>query len=268
MNRIYVMDLDGEEQNNDLADIAKDVCQLVIYHETSNCNNDVNIYMASNEEIRKINKEHRDIDEETDVLSFELNVHNPETDSDLLGEIIISIEKAKEQADELGHSLEREVAFLSLHGMLHLLKHDHENDKDEEMMIEKQKEYIEIIENEIITQEDLIMKNIKKARKLLSNSYAPYSNFPVSCILVTSQNKAYEGVNVENISYGATSCAERNAIFHAVSKGKRDFKLIVIASMQDDLIYPCGICRQVMVEFLKPWTKIVVTRKNMEYKIY
>ena len=84
---------------------------------------------------------------------------------------------------------------------------------------------------------------------MLEKAYAPYSQFPVGAALECTDGTVYTGCNVENAVYPAGICAERNAIFHAVSKGHTDFKRIVIAGKSRDFCVPCGICRQVMREF-------------------
>ena len=106
---------------------------------------DVYITLTNNENIRKINAEHRQIDKATDVLSFpmfdrtEIDSLKVEDDmEDILGDIIVSVEKVREQAEEYGHSVEREVAFLSVHGYLHLCGFDHMTPEDEEVMFKKQ----------------------------------------------------------------------------------------------------------------------------------
>jgi cytidine deaminase len=93
---------------------------------------------------------------------------------------------------------------------------------------------------------------VEKALRAREYAYAPYSGFRVGAALLTSEDEVFTGCNVENISYGATCCAERTAIFKAVSEGKKKFKAIAIASDLKDMIYPCGICRQVIVEFKIP----------------
>ena len=87
------------------------------------------------------------------------------------------------------------------------------------------------------------------AAAMLDRAYVPYSHFPVGAALECSDGTVFTGCNVENASYPAGICAERNAISHAVAEGHRDFRRIVIAGRGEDFCVPCGICRQVMREF-------------------
>ena len=108
--------------------------------------------------------------------------------------------------------------------------------------------------------------------KLLDKAYAPYSKFHVACMIETNDGKFIPGVNVENASYGATICAERNAITTAVSMGykKGDFKNIYVMVSGDKLSQPCFMCRQVIVEFFNKDSEIILVGKdgNMEkYKV-
>ncbi|NMA94877.1 MAG: cytidine deaminase [Clostridiales bacterium] len=98
------------------------------------------------------------------------------------------------------------------------------------------------------------------------NAYVPYSNFRVGVALLTTEGKIYTGCNIENVSFGATCCAERVAIFKAISEGHKDFKAIFITSDEKDYIYPCGICLQVMVEMDIP--VIYVTNGEGEIRMY
>ena len=91
----------------------------------------------------------------------------------------------------------------------------------------------------------------QKAIDMLDRAYIPYSHFPVGAALECADGTVYTGCNVENASYPAGICAERNAIFHAVSEGHTRFRRIVIAGKSKDFCVPCGMCRQVMREFSK-----------------
>ena len=92
-------------------------------------------------------------------------------------------------------------------------------------------------------------KLIKEAIKIRENAYVPYSNFAVGSAVLTSQGEIYTGCNVENSSYGLSNCAERTAIFKAVSEGAQDIEAIAIVADTDDVCSPCGACRQVIMEF-------------------
>ena len=106
------------------------------------------------------------------------------------------------------------------------------------------------------------MNEIKILKENSKFAYAPYSNFKVSAVLVTKSGKVYTGVNVENASYGGTVCAERVAIFKAVSEGELEFDRIYLYVEDKDgnhpIVPPCGICRQVMSEFSMDMKVIMV----------
>lgn len=90
---------------------------------------------------------------------------------------------------------------------------------------------------------------IEISKKAQEFAYAPYSEFKVGAALLCRDGSVYTGCNIENATYGATNCAERTAVFKAVSEGKRDFTAIAITSSGKGLTFPCGICRQVLSEF-------------------
>ena len=98
----------------------------------------------------------------------------------------------------------------------------------------------------------------KKALEAAKNAYAPYSNFHVGAAVLLTDGSIVTGVNVENRSYGLTNCAERTAIFKAVSEGKTDFKAIAIATPDANYpVSPCGACRQVISEFMGVDTPVI-----------
>lgn len=105
-------------------------------------------------------------------------------------------------------------------------------------------------------------------------SYAPYSKFKVGAALLGSNGVVYMGCNVENASYSATNCAERTAIFSAVSEGQREFEAIAIVGGPADaseleVCAPCGVCRQVIREFCNPETfEVILARSVNDYKVF
>lgn len=111
-----------------------------------------------------------------------------------------------------------------------------------------------------------IYKNLLKiAKDNLKNTYSPYSKFKVSAVLLTEQGKIFTGVNIENASYGLTICAERVAVFKAVSEGYKSFKTILIYADKNPC-YPCGACLQVMVEFNRDMGILLVENEKIVKK--
>ena len=102
----------------------------------------------------------------------------------------------------------------------------------------------------------------RAAIAMLDRSYRPYSHFPVGAALECSDGTVFTGCNIENAAYGLTICAERTAIFKAISEGRRDFKRIVIAGKSEDYCVPCGSCRQVMQEFAPQMEVICLNGKG------
>ncbi|MBQ9046910.1 MAG: cytidine deaminase [Solobacterium sp.] len=102
---------------------------------------------------------------------------------------------------------------------------------------------------------------IEKAFDAMKNAYAPYSGYHVGACLLTKQGNLYLGANIENASFGATSCAERNAVFSAYSNGVRRDEIEALAIVSDGprIATPCGICRQVLSELLNPDTPIYLS---------
>ncbi|UNL85317.1 cytidine deaminase [Priestia koreensis] len=99
---------------------------------------------------------------------------------------------------------------------------------------------------------------VEQAIKARESAYVPYSNFKVGAVLLTDKDEVVEGCNIENASYGLTNCAERTAIFKAVSQGQKNFKAIAVVGGTEGPISPCGACRQVMAEFCAPETKVIL----------
>lgn len=144
-----------EKITDELTDTVKRVCLYALQYEECNFEAQISVTFTDNEGIKGLNREHRGIDRATDVLSFPIlefdengDVLSDECEYDgeliILGDIVISLERAREQAEEFGHSFMREVAFLTAHSMLHLLGYDHVDDEeDERIMRKKQSEILE-----------------------------------------------------------------------------------------------------------------------------
>ena len=114
---------------------------------------------------------------------------------------------------------------------------------------------------------------IEPAIGQLQYSYTPYSGFKVGAALLTKDGKFYTGCNIENAAFTPTNCAERTAFFKAVSEGEREFRAICIVGGKDGVLTeyaaPCGVCRQVMMEFCDPETfQIILATGKEQYEIF
>lgn len=120
---------------------------------------------------------------------------------------------------------------------------------------------------------DMIRRLIDRAIEGMSCAYTPYSGFRVGAALLTESGEIYTGCNIENAAYTPTNCAERTAFFKAVSEGVREFRAICIVGGKDgkltEYTAPCGVCRQVMMEFCDPKTfQIILAVDKERYEIY
>ena len=236
----------------------------------------VHLLITDDEEIHRINAEYRQVDRATDVLSFpsvnyptgktarhcekRLRAEwDPEAGACMLGDIIISYPHARAQAAEYGHSLDRELCYLFAHGLFHLMGYDHmEDDERKEMRVMEDKAMgMAGISREdtapLPTDEELRCL----ARQAMERSYSPYSHFAVGAALLCRDGRVYLGCNIENASFGLTNCAERTALFKAVSEGEREFIAIAIAA-DKSAPWPCGACRQALNEFA-PNIRVLIT---------
>ena len=118
----------------------------------------------------------------------------------------------------------------------------------------------------------MIKELINEAIKGAEKSYAPFSKFNVGAAILTKDGKIFRGCNIENSAYGPSNCAERTAIFKAVSEGYKEFEAIAIVGGYNhnfnNFCAPCGVCRQVMMEFCDKDFKIYLGNSNLEYKEY
>jgi len=236
----------------------------------------VHVVLTDDADIRTVNAQYRGIDRATDVLSFPTvnypkgktakdcekrlrSEYDPEMGACMIGDILISCEHAQAQAEEYGHSVHREMCYLFAHGLFHLMGYDHMEDeerKEMRAMEEKALHMAGITRDENaspVSDEELL----SLARIAMKNSYSPYSKYAVGAALLAQSGRVYLGCNIENASFGLTNCAERTALFKAVSEGEREFSTIAIAS-SGSAPYPCGACRQALNEFA-PTLRVMVT---------
>ena len=236
----------------------------------------VHVILTDDMAIRQANTALRRIDRATDVLSFPMSSYPPgktardcmpllrkEYDPDVggifLGDILISWEHVLTQSKEYGHSAQREFSYLFTHGLFHLLGYDHMNpiQQKEMRLMEEKSLQLAGISRDSASAPPLDEELLSLARLAMQRSYCPYSRFKVGACLLSTDGRIFQGCNIENASFGLTNCAERTALFKAVSEGVRDFTVIAIAA-EDAAPYPCGACRQVLNEFA-PDIRILLT---------
>ena len=127
------------------------------------------------------------------------------------------------------------------------------------------KKHMQLPSDNVIT-DSLIRELIKEAIGMLKRAYTPYSNFKVGAALLSKSKKIYTGCNIENATYTPTNCAERTAFFKAISEGETEFTAIAIVGGKNgnlsDYCPPCGVCRQVMMEFCDPKKFVVILARN------
>lgn len=131
----------------------------------------------------------------------------------------------------------------------------------------------EILNESGIVTRSLVKNMIREAIESMKQAYTPYSHFCVGAALLTVRQKIYTGCNIENAAYSSTNCAERTAFFKAISEGERDFAAIAIVGGKSgyltDYCPPCGVCRQVMREFVDPKRFLVILAKSEDdYQMY
>ena len=234
----------------------------------------VSVRLCSDEDIAVINEQCRGISRSTDVLSFPAvswpagktagscpALLRREFDDELgacfLGDIVIAVPHIYTQAKEYGHSASREAAYLLVHGLCHLMGYDHIRKEDQivmRAMEEKILSSVSAVRGPELSGADREL--LDAAREAMKFSYSPYSHFPVGAALRAADGRIFTGCNVENISFGLTNCAERTALFKAVSEGARAFTDIAIAA--NSAPWPCGACRQALQEFA-PDLRILMT---------
>ena len=233
--------------------------------------------------IQALNREMRNIDRPTDVLSFP-TVQFPagktarncpkrlgrEFDPYLgcvnLGDCVINLDRARQQAEEYGHSLTRELSYLTAHSAFHLMGYDHMNEEEKAVMREMEERALESVG---ITRDESAVsydRLFQLACEAMQNSYSPYSHFKVGACILTADGRTCKGCNFENASYGATICAERCAASCAIAAGARRFVAIAVVG-STAVAWPCGICRQVLREFSDLSLPVIVGAYGKGYTV-
>ena len=234
----------------------------------------ISVCLCDDEYIRNINRQFRQIDRSTDVLSFP-SINYPEgrtagtcesllkkeydidTGACFLGDLFISVPHVYAQAEEYGHSELREAVYLLIHGICHLMGYDHMETIEKEKMRSMEDSILSAINiqrEKQFSEDDT--KLLTLAKESMSRSYSPYSQYPVGAALHCTDGRIFQGCNIENASFGLTNCAERTAVFKAVSEGATSFDTIAIAAKTK--AWPCGACRQVLNEFA-PDIRVLIT---------
>ncbi len=234
----------------------------------------ISVCLCDDAYIRDINLRYRNIDTATDVLSFPTVSYPPErtagacgallrqeydadTGACFLGDLFISTEHVASQSAEYGHTPMREAVYLLVHGICHLMGYDHMEQHDKEKM--------RAMEEKILASVNVGRdfpdgagddSLLALAREAMKRSYSPYSSYPVGAALRCTDGRVFTGCNIENASFSLTNCAERTAVFKAVSEGATSFDTIAIAARTK--AWPCGACRQVLNEFA-PGIRVLVT---------
>ena len=237
----------------------------------------IHVCLCDDEMIAGINGEYRGIPSSTDVLSFPSvdypagqtagnseqlirKEYDDQSGACFLGDIFISVPHIRKQAAEYGHTELREACYLLIHGICHLMGYDHIQPEDKERMRKMEEKILSAVSISRDEQPDSVDDTLLMlAREAMKNSYSPYSSYPVGAALHCTDGRIFTGCNVENASFGLSNCAERTALFKAVSEGAREFDVIAIAAKTKP--WPCGACRQVLNEFA-PDIRVIVTWKD------
>lgn len=248
-------------------------CALLMEDVTLPCA--VCVRLCDDHAIHELNREFRQVDRATDVLSFPLvnypagvtagkaakqlrRAYDDSLRACLLGDLVISVEHIYQQAEEYGHSPMREAAFLLVHGICHLMGYDHMEDDERKVMRAMEEKILSAVgmtrDDEGSVSDETLLALARAAKE---RSYSPYSHFAVGAALLCADGRVFQGCNIENAAFSMTNCAERTAVFKAVSEGEKEFTAIAIAA-DGTAPWPCGACRQVLNEFA-PGIRVLVT---------
>jgi len=253
---------------------AADLC-LYMEGITEPCS--VSVCLCDDDEIAHANSKYRNINHATDVLSFPTISYpigltagscagllrqewEDDTGTCFLGDLMISVPHISIQAEEYGHSKLREAVYLLVHGICHLMGYDHIDINDKEKMRTMEEKILSAMsvtrDCSAASDDDTLLL---LAREAMKRSYSPYSHYPVGAALRCTDGRIFQGCNIENASFGLTNCAERTALFKAVSEGAVSFDVLAIAA--ETRAWPCGACRQALNEFA-PNLRVLITWDN------
>lgn len=239
--------------------MLQDVAMLVFREEKVSPRGILSVGFLGEEEIRAVKREFFNQDIDTDVVAFPYG----EDDRDKVwGEILICIPVAQRQAAERKTKVEEEILFLFIHGLLHLLGYQDATEKERNAMDTRSTQFFYLF-----SEWQLRKKLVQEAWRAKNFAYAPYSHFRVGVALLGGEKKIFTGCNVENASFGLTICAERVALFKAVSMGIQKFEKIAIVSDSSSMCLPCGACRQVLAEFA-PSLEIISATASLDFQIF
>ena len=233
--------------------------------------------------IRAMNRETRGIDSATDVLSFPTvaypkgktakdcpkrlaREYDPAMGGVNLGDCVINLNRARQQAAEYGHSLKRELSYLAAHSAFHLMGYDHMNEEDKKAMRAMEEKALGSLGIRRDGGEIDFDALFALACEAMQMSYSPYSRFKVGACILAEDGRTFKGCNFENASYGATICAERCAAGNAISSGARRFAAIAVVG-STAVAWPCGICRQVLREFSDLYMPVIVGAYGKGYTV-
>ena len=235
------------------------------------------------EAVHALNLSMRGVDSTTDVLSFPTvqypsgktakscpkrlrREYDPELGYVNLGDSVINLARAREQAKEYDHSFLRELGYLAAHSAFHLMGYDHMNEEEKRIMREMEERAL----NDVGILRDIdgfgYDELFALACEAMQNAYSPYSHFKVGACILTSDGRTFKGCNFENASYGATICAERCAAGCAIAAGSRRFRAIAVVG-STAVAWPCGICRQVLREFSDYSMPVIVGEYGKGYVV-
>ena len=241
------------------------------------------VSVVGDEAIRRLNRDMRNIDRVTDVLSFPTVTYpkgrtarscpkrlarefDPATGRVNLGDCVIDLDRARRQAAEYGHSLTRELSYLTAHSAFHLMGYDHMNEEEKKVMRDMEEKALGRLgitrDDAGVSYDDLFAL----ACEAMEMAYSPYSKFKVGACILAEDGRTFKGCNFENASYGATICAERCAAGNAIVNGARRFRAIAIVG-STAVAWPCGICRQVLREFSDTSLPVIVGEYGKGYVV-